>query len=103
MYVDLGATKLIAAQNKEQKIAVEVKSFLGASEINALENAIGQYIVYRDVIAEIEPERVLYLAITEVAFDGIFSELIGQLLIKNNHLNLIVFNSLEEVITQWLP
>ena len=103
MYVDLGATQLLAAQQQERQIAVEVKSFLGGSEINSLENAVGQYIVYRDVMAKTEPNRTLYLAITEEAFDGIFSEPIGQLIIESNNLNLIVFNSLDEVIKQWLP
>ena len=34
LYVDLGASKLLAAQKEDQKIAVEIKSFLGASPIN---------------------------------------------------------------------
>lgn len=43
LFVDLGAKKLIAAQKSEQKIAVEIKSFTGASQMNDLEKAIGQY------------------------------------------------------------
>lgn len=34
MFVDLGAEKLIAAQKDDRKIAVEVKSFLGQSQIS---------------------------------------------------------------------
>lgn len=41
LYVDLGAEKLIAAQKGTAKIAVEVKSFVGASEIEDLEKALG--------------------------------------------------------------
>jgi hypothetical protein len=34
MYVDLGAEKLVAAEKDGQKIAVEIKSFVGASIIS---------------------------------------------------------------------
>lgn len=47
LYVDLGAEKLIAAQKGNQKIAVEIKSFLSLSPIKDLENALGQYILYQ--------------------------------------------------------
>ena len=45
-YVDLGARRLLAAQKEERKIAVEIKSFTGRSDINDLEKALGQYILY---------------------------------------------------------
>jgi hypothetical protein len=46
MYVDLGAERLLAAEKGERKIAVEVKSFLGPSEMADLEQAVGQYTIY---------------------------------------------------------
>ncbi|MGB7519411.1 MAG: element excision factor XisH family protein, partial [Spirulinaceae cyanobacterium] len=51
-YVDLGAMKLIAAEKEERKIAVEIKSFVGKSDIEELEKALGQYVLYYDVLAE---------------------------------------------------
>ena len=42
MYVDLGAERLIVAEKAEQRIAVEIKSCVGDSEIDDLEKAIGQ-------------------------------------------------------------
>jgi XisH protein len=36
MYIDLGSEKIIAAQKDEQKIAVEIKSFIGASTISVV-------------------------------------------------------------------
>jgi hypothetical protein len=44
LFVDLGAKKILAAQKGEQLIAVEIKSFISASPIADLENALGQYI-----------------------------------------------------------
>ncbi|NEQ44340.1 MAG: hypothetical protein F6K00_12600 [Leptolyngbya sp. SIOISBB] len=40
-YIDLGAEKLIAATKNNQKIAVEVKSFLGASTVSEFHMAVG--------------------------------------------------------------
>jgi hypothetical protein len=57
MYIDLGAEQLLAAQKEARKIAVEVKSFLGPSMMTELERALGQYVVYHDVLATREPER----------------------------------------------
>ncbi|WP_199317366.1 element excision factor XisH family protein [Planktothricoides raciborskii] len=44
LFVDLGAEKLITAEKDHQKIAVEIKSFIGKSRIDDLEKALGQYI-----------------------------------------------------------
>ncbi len=59
LYVDLGAEQLIAAEKKNCKIAVEIKSFVGRSDIDDLEKALGQYILYNDILDEKEPERIL--------------------------------------------
>ncbi|MBC1198383.1 fatty-acid oxidation protein subunit alpha, partial [Microcystis aeruginosa BLCCF158] len=42
MYVDLGAEQLIAAEKDNEKIAVEIKSFIGKSSISEFHTAIGQ-------------------------------------------------------------
>lgn len=63
MYIDLGAEKLLAAERGEQRIAVEVKSFIGASNISEFHTAHGQYLDYRYALEEIDPERLLYLAV----------------------------------------
>lgn len=53
LFVDLGAEKLIAAEKDNQKIVVEIKSFIGNSQVNDLENALGQYILYQEVLIDI--------------------------------------------------
>ncbi len=68
LYIDLGAEQIMAAEKTGQKIAVEIKSFLGPSVIADLQQALGQYILYHDLLARIEPERVLYLAIHAAIF-----------------------------------
>lgn len=73
LFVDLGAEKLLAADKDGRKIAVEVKSFLGESEVEDLEKALNQFIRYHDILGRTEPERSSYLAIHEDVFEKIFS------------------------------
>ena len=87
---------------KEGKIAVEIKSFVGLSEMDDLEKAIGQYVVYHDVLLQVEPERDLYLAVNEETFVNLFEEPIGKLLLDNRRVRLLVFDPLTEVIRQWI-
>lgn len=103
LYVDLGAEQLIAAENAERKIAVEIKSFVGRSDIDDLEKALGQYILYYDILSEREPERVLYVAIRNAVYTDLFEEPIGKLLLNKGRVKLIVFDPHTEVILKWIP
>ena len=67
-YVDLGAEQLLTAKKEDRKIAVEVKSFVSYSNMADLENALGHYILNRNIIEELEPDRTLYLAVHEEIF-----------------------------------
>ncbi|MEG4571320.1 XisH family protein [Microcoleus sp. N3A4] len=102
LFVDLGAEKLFAAEKQGRKIAVEVKSFVSDSPVHDLEEALGQYIVYEDILEFSEPERNIYLAVREEVYLDIFSEPIGQLLLRKKRLKLIVFDSSKEIIVRWI-
>lgn len=102
LFVDLGAEKLITAEKGSIKIAVEIKSFVSPSEIQDLENALGQYILYQNVLQKIEPDRILYLAIREAVFHKLFEQEVGQILLENKILKLLTFNPETEVITKWI-
>lgn len=102
-YVDLGAQKLFAAEKEGRKIAVEVKSFLNPSPVQDLEQALGQYIMYSQVLSKLEPKRLLYLGISQSVFFDFFSEELPQLIIELNHLvqrNCII-NSWQPIFKEW--
>jgi hypothetical protein len=103
LFVDLGAERLLAATKENRKIAVEVKSFPGASEVADLEMALGQYVLYRGVLEETEPERVIYLAVPATVYEDLFTEPIGQVLFRRVNLHLIVFDPKARVIIRWIP
>jgi len=102
VYLDLGAEHLVAAERGVDRIAVEIKSFVGASEVADLELALGQYVLYRSLLARFELGRRLDLAIPSVAYESILADDIGRAVREDNELPLIVFDPRQEVVLQWL-
>ncbi len=102
LYVDLGAERILAAEKGEEKIAVEIKSFVGASEMNDLENALGQFIFYRAILAENEPDRELFLAVPDEVFQTLFQKEFYDLLTKNNLAKVFGVNEEKEEIIGWI-
>ena len=45
--IDLAAERMIAAERDEEKIAVEIKSFISPSPISDFHTALGQFLNYR--------------------------------------------------------
>ena len=103
VFADLGAEKVIAASKGARKIAVEAKSFLGPSLTHDLEQALGQYMLYKNILERTENDRLVYLAVEKVAFREVFEESLGKLVIEANSLRLMVFDSKTETIEQWIP
>jgi hypothetical protein len=101
-FIDLGAEKLFAAEKEGQRIAVEVKSFISPSPVRDLEQALGQYIMYSQVLERQNLSRSLYLAISRTVFLDFFSEELPQLMIELNNLKLLVFDVDSEEIVKWI-
>lgn len=102
MSIDLGAEKLIAAQKHNQKIAVEIKSFLSrSSAISEFHTALGQFINYRAALRQENPDRVLYLAVPAFAYNNFFKLDFPQMMLQENQVKLIIYDPDSEVISQW--
>jgi XisH protein len=102
LQVDLGAEKLIAAQKDNQRIAVEIKSFLRASKITDFYQAFGQFIPYKVALKRIEPERVIYLAIPNSTYEELFGEILIQDLLEEYPVKLIIYNPEKEEVQSWI-
>ena len=100
--IDLGAEKLIAAERGADKIAIEIKTFNNLSFITALYEAVGKYIIYRNVLKIIQPERILYLAIPESIFNRFFEEMVIQKTMEDEKFRIVVYNQTTQIITQWI-
>ena len=103
LFVDLGAEKLLVAARRQQKIAVEVKSFIGPSPVSDLEKALGQYFLYEDLMHVLYPERLLYLAIRQVIYTTFFQEELVQIVLKSRRPKLLIFEEKKEEIVSWHP
>jgi len=101
MYVDLGAERLLAAERGTEKIAVEIKSFVGTSTLTELHNTLGQYQVYLAVLEKIEPDRRLYIALSKSAFEELSEMETFQLVVTRFGIALLVVRIDEEEIVQW--
>ena len=103
LYVDLGAEQVFGAEKGATRIAVEVKSFVGPSEMADLEVALGQFVVYELVLGRREPDRTLYLAVREETYREVFEEPIGRLMLEAGRLRLVVFEENAEEVIRWIP
>lgn len=102
-FVDLGAERLaIAAQKSGQRIAVEVQSFLNPSPVRDLQEAVGQFDIYRAILAETDPDRLLHLAVPRRVHETLLVEPFGQLIVTRLNLRLLVFDEQEEKVVKWI-
>lgn len=101
LYIDLGAEKLIAAERDNQKIAVEIKSFISSSSLTDFHLAIGQFLNYRVALKVDDPERKLFLAIPDTAYTNFFQKEFAHLVIAEYQLEIFVYDIENEVIVTW--
>ncbi len=102
LYADLAAERIIAAEKSGEKIVVEIKVFGGLSLVSELERAVGQYGIYRTILKQINPERILFLAIALDIYQDFFQQPAIQEIIADHQIRLIVFEPETEEIVQWI-
>lgn len=103
LYADLAAERLLGARKGLRKIVVEIKSFIGHSDVKDLQQAVGQYIMYLRILKKKGTDRLLYMAVTRKTFEAVFTIELGQVFLEDNFIRLVVFDDETEVITQWIP
>ena len=99
---DLGAEKLFTAEKEGRKIAVEIKDFDASSVISELEKTMGQLQLYQWALEQQEPERQLFLAISQSVYISQFQRPIFQIAIQRNKINLLIYSPDQEVIVKWI-
>ncbi|MBD2382068.1 element excision factor XisH family protein [Trichormus variabilis] len=79
----------------------EIKSFISSSLMKDFQNALGQYILYRDILQLADKNYEIYLAIRDTIFDTFFQRKSVQAVVELHQIKLIVFNNEREEITLW--
>jgi hypothetical protein len=103
VYIDLGAERILAAEKQHIQIAVEIKSFIGPSDMYDLEHALGQFVLYQSILKRREPNRTLYLAVPHVILQTIFDQPIGDIIVEDGLVYVFGFNPMTEEVVRWLP
>lgn len=98
---DLGGERIIGAARGPERIAVEVKDFLNPSAITYLQQAVGQYLMYKSWLARTEPERTVYLGISEVAADTVFAQPGVQIMVEDYGIRLLVVDIPRRRVLRW--
>lgn len=101
LLIDLAAERVIAAEKNNEKIAVEIKTFIGKSTMYDLHLAVGQFMVYQIALEEKEPERILFLAVPMEVLQEIFLKPKASKLTARVDLKIIGFDVEKEEIVQW--
>jgi hypothetical protein len=102
LFIDLAGERALAARRGDERIAVEIKSFSGRSKVADLQQAVGQFVVYRAVLGRVEPERVLYLAVSSTTYEQVFQTPAGEAVSEDLELKLIVVDLETEEVSSWI-
>lgn len=101
--IDLGAEKLvIGAEKGAEKIAVEIRSFIGNSDLDQFEDALGQFLVYLAALEVKEPERVLFLAVPVGYYSRFFDDPFFMQLAKRYGVNMVIYDETNQTIESWI-
>lgn len=101
-YPDLGAERVIAATKGTEKIAVEIKTFIGQVFQEEFYKALGQFDNYFFALSELEPDRHLVLAIPTEAYAIFFQKLYVKKIIQKKCISLLIYNPETDAIDQWI-
>jgi hypothetical protein len=98
-YIDVQATRGVNGQ-RETVLLAEIKCF--AQNTNQeLYEAIGQYVVYRLILAETQNLTPLYLAVPQSAYQQTFDK-IALRAMAINRVKMVIVDVDHEAIVQWI-
>ena len=93
----------LKSANNQRMIVVEVKCFPDSTTlVEALYRAVGQYLLYENILARNEPGATIYLSIPNHVYTQIRARESLLSLIKRAKIKLIVVSIETETVEQWL-
>ncbi|MEZ4865751.1 MAG: element excision factor XisH family protein [Caldilineaceae bacterium] len=92
----------VLAEKDGRRILVEIKTFGGRSFMKDLQNAVGQYTIYRNILALSGLEYELFLAIHETVYDVAFQQKAMTQIIQLNQIKLLVVNIDSQEVVRWV-
>ena len=102
VHADLAAEKVLAAEKGTERIAVEIKSFVGPSPIHDFEEALGQFILYLALLRRADAGRKLYLAVGQETEDTLFNREGIRAVLADFPVPRLVVNVEKEEVATWI-
>jgi hypothetical protein len=103
MEIDMAAEILFGAERGGEKIAVEVKCFLGKSFMNNFHEAMGQYLDYRSALEDFDSDRIVFLALPIHAYQHrLYQGQFIQKRFREENAQLIIFDQIKNEILEWI-
>jgi hypothetical protein len=90
LLADLSAERPIIATKENSRIIVEIKSFAGRSFVKELQQALGQYKIYLDIIELTGLDHELYLAVSHLTYKVLFRQKAAQMVLRRHQLRVLV-------------
>ena len=81
---------------------LKLRALLGDRALYDFHGALGQYIVYRNLIQLTAPEYRLYLVIDDIVYQDFFRRKSIQVITNENQVLLMVVEMAKEEIMQWI-
>ena len=101
VFVDLRATRS-SNGSRQQVLLIEIKCFSDPQTIlHELYTAIGQYILYRAMLAERGSDIPLYLSVPESIFQTSFDAPVRRA-IQDSRIKLVIINLIAEEVVRWI-
>jgi len=100
VYIDLEAIHTSNGSGEYRHIFVEVKCFTPPINSRELQAAIGQYLIYRTVLASQQMAFDRYLAAPESGYNALNS--VVRQVLSDNHIKLVVIQLNTERIVRWI-
>jgi hypothetical protein len=102
LFIDLGGERAVTARRGTDRIAVEIKSFPHRSVMENLHPAVGQFVIYRTFLRELDPQRELYLAVSRDTYDYVFTRPAVAFVRTKLAMPLVVVDVPAEEIVTWI-
>lgn len=102
VYADLRIVKTVEGSTVQRALVIEIKGFTGDSPVHSLENALGQYELYRIYLSSVAAGDKLYLAIGETTYNEQFLRPSFAIIVQEKSLPLLVVNIEREEVIQWI-
>jgi hypothetical protein len=102
VYIDIEAVQETnGGETSPRQIYIEVKCFPGKNSTQEIYISLGQYLIYRALLARQEIRAPLYLAIPHTVYESAFNMVFRQAL-QDNRIMVVVVDLESETIVQWI-